>query len=274
MEHVLSGRRPIVAIALAALVLCGCDDRKQQQLVLQMERLKNELADMKAAAANNSVFMEDVQNKVMLLEDQVDSNRLMLTRVRVPRPELPVVRLTRNNAPPQVREEEPRRMTMDDLPDVNWGSLDGNPQLTMDNSAPSPSTEPEKKRKPFDSRPIEMYKQAFDLLQKKRHAEAVLAFERFLEQYSEHDYADNALYWLGETYYDTQDYRKALEYFGKVIRLYPEGNKVPDAILKSALSHNNVGDVASARDMMNLLLNHYPATRAAGIARKKLAELH
>ena len=273
LEHEVPVRRVSAALALVLVLSCGCNDRKHEQLILKMERLKSEISQLKSASTNNAVVMGDVQNKMMLLEDQVDSNRVMLTRVRMPRPQLPVVKLTRNGHHPPPPREELKPITMDDVAVMNWGAAAPQVGLEMTTAEVAPP-EPRKERKPFDSRPIELYKHAFGMLKDKRHAEAVLAFERFLEQYSEHDYADNALYWLGETYYDTQDYKKALQYFGKVIRLYPEGNKVPDAILKSALSHNNVGDVPAARDMMNHLLAHYPGTRAAGIARKKLAELH
>ncbi len=136
--------------------------------------------------------------------------------------------------------------------------------------APPTAAPPVRERKRFDSRPIELYKHAFAQLQEKNHQEAIDSFDGFLEQYPNHDYSDNALYWMGEAYYDVQNYGKALECFQKVVTLYPSGNKVPDALLKSGLCYAKSGDPATAKDIMGQLLAAYPASRAANIAQKKL----
>jgi tol-pal system protein YbgF len=107
-------------------------------------------------------------------------------------------------------------------------------------------------------------------LKKKLHDDAVASFELFLEQYPNHDYSDNALYWMGEAYYDRQMYPQALSCFDKVVTLFPTGNKVPDALLKSGLCYANSGDPASARQVMDQLQKHFPGTRAATIAQQKL----
>jgi len=255
-------------LLILGLSLGACEDR-QELLTRQMEETKRELAGLKSTSANNAVVMEDFHNKLLLIEDQVDSNRLMLSRMSAPRPVLPVVKL----APVKEEEEMPRpEVTMADIPGLQFQMLDDSGQVLEESptaqSAPEANTE-ESVKKPFDSRPIVMYKQAYELLKNKQHAEAILAFEQLLEQYPDHDYSDNALYWMGEAYYDTQNYKKAVACFEKVVALYPDGNKVPDAMLKSGFSYCNMGQTNLANETMTQLVSHYPRTRAANLAQKK-----
>jgi len=276
-----------VVLATVTGVLChgGCDDRSGQ-VARQLEALRLELAQLKAASANNTVVIEDLQNKVLLLEDQVDSTRLLLSRTPASLPALPVVKL----APPtedDVQDEKP--LTMADVPEMRFDEL-GETGLLVDMSGsesarsatvaaggtqrPAQAKNPAAgSRRAFDSRPIELYKQAFSLVEQKRHSEAVAAFDEFLDQYPEHDYADNALYWMGEAYYDSGNFAAAQDCFDKVVALYPSGNKVPDSMLKSALCHANTGNTSMAREGMERLVASFPSTKAASIARERLTQL-
>src|SRR5690606_41944752 len=49
-------------------------------------------------------------------------------------------------------------------------------------------------------------------------------------------YAPNARYWLGESYYVTQNYDLALEQFQLLYQRYPDHDKAPGALLKIGLS--------------------------------------
>jgi len=122
----------------------------------------------------------------------------------------------------------------------------------------------------FDSRPLQLYKSALKALQQKQHAAAIEEFDLFLEQYPDHDYADNSLYWMGEAYYDLKDYGKALDCFEKLVTFYPDGNKVPDASLKAALSHRHLGDDVAPREVARQLQGRFPSTTAAAIAKERL----
>ena len=54
------------------------------------------------------------------------------------------------------------------------------------------------------------YDQAFQALKELRYADAAEDFQAFLDQYPGSEYADNAQYWLGESYYVTRNYDIAL----------------------------------------------------------------
>ena len=95
-----------------------------------------------------------------------------------------------------------------------------------------------------------MYQQALDHLRGGRHDEAVASFRGFVKQHPQHDLADNAQYWLGECFYDRKDYSTALREFRRVAEKFPQGNKVPDALLKVAFSYLALGSARPARETL------------------------
>ena len=57
-------------------------------------------------------------------------------------------------------------------------------------------------------------------------------FKQFLVTFPDSELADNAQYWLAESYYASQQFEQALADFEVVINDYPRSRKVPDALLK------------------------------------------
>jgi tol-pal system protein YbgF len=121
--------------------------------------------------------------------------------------------------------------------------------------------------------PVTLYKASYQSLTRREHAASIAGFERFLELFPEHDYADNAQYWLAEAYYDQRDWKTALAEFRKVVKRYPDGNKAPDALLKIGYCYAKLGDLDSARDVLTQVIEIYPKTEAARLAEKRLDEM-
>ena len=99
------------------------------------------------------------------------------------------------------------------------------------------------------------------------------AFLTFLKDYQDHHLADNAQYWIGESYYTERNYEMALLAFQRVIEDYPRGNKVPDAMLKVALSLKELGRMEEAKKALVKLIQEYPSSEAATIARNRLRNM-
>jgi tol-pal system protein YbgF len=94
-----------------------------------------------------------------------------------------------------------------------------------------------------------------------------------MEKFPKTDLTDNAQFWIGESYYSENNYEKAILEYEKVIKNYPEGDKVPHALLKQGLSFLKLGDKASARLLFQQIMKDYPNTNQARIAKAKLAEI-
>ena len=78
----------------------------------------------------------------------------------------------------------------------------------------------------------DFYKLAYGLVESGQTRAARILFEEFLEKWPKDDYSDNALYWIGESYYAEKNYRKAALTFQRVRKDFKRGDKAPDSLLK------------------------------------------
>jgi tol-pal system protein YbgF len=117
------------------------------------------------------------------------------------------------------------------------------------------------------------YAAAYDLFKDEKFDKSREAFDGFLKQYPDTEFSDNAQYWLGECYYFEKKYEKAIVEYDKVIKNFPEGNKVPFALYKQGLSFLNLGEKASGKLLLQQVARDYPDTSQARMAREKLLEI-
>ena len=117
------------------------------------------------------------------------------------------------------------------------------------------------------------YQTAFDMISARRYAEAGTAFETFLAQFPTSPLADNAQYWLAETYYVRGQFAEALPEFRKVIEQYPQSAKLPDALLKLGYCQIELGDRNAARTSLQEVMRQFPDTTAARLASQRLSSL-
>jgi len=114
-------------------------------------------------------------------------------------------------------------------------------------------------------------KQAFD---KNKFEPARIGFNRFITKYPDSENADNALFWIGETYFREKNYKKAILEYQKVIEKYPKGNKVAAALLKQGLAFNHIGEGSNAKLILSELIRRFPKSKEADIARTNLNKIN
>jgi tol-pal system protein YbgF len=119
----------------------------------------------------------------------------------------------------------------------------------------------------------EAYDTALAVLREGRYAEAAQAFNRFLVDYPGSDYADNASYWLGETYYVTRDFDRSLATFKGLLEQYPNSSKAADSRLKMGYIFYEKKDWAAARQALNAVVSSYPGSTAARLAGDRLKKM-
>lgn len=110
-------------------------------------------------------------------------------------------------------------------------------------------------------------KQAYD---KGDFSTAREGFLKLLNEFPKSENADNAQFWIGETYYSEKWYEKAILEYQKVIEKYPKGNKVTASLLKQGFAFFNLGDKSNARLILSELIKKYPKSNEAKIAERKL----
>lgn len=119
---------------------------------------------------------------------------------------------------------------------------------------------------------LTLYKDALSAYRAGKYTDAYTGFQSFLESKPSQDYVDNALYWLGECQFGMGNLDGSVGYFQRVISETPDGNKVPDAMLKMSLAFERQGKVDSAKETLQKLTSQYPTTHAGQLGAQKLNE--
>jgi tol-pal system protein YbgF len=117
------------------------------------------------------------------------------------------------------------------------------------------------------------YGEAFDALKAGKYPDAIAGMQEFLAKHPNHPLADNAQYWLGQTYYVTRDYERAIAAFAAVGVRPTDPSKTPDALLKKGLSEIELKRPDAARATLADLVNRFPNSEAARTARERLKSL-
>jgi len=117
------------------------------------------------------------------------------------------------------------------------------------------------------------YDQAFQALKELRYADAAEDFQSFLDQFPNSEYADNAQYWLGESYYVTRNYDIALTAFQDLLDQYPDSPKAPDALLKIGYTHYELEQWDSARAALTQVQENYPDSTLSRLAENRLRSM-
>jgi len=117
------------------------------------------------------------------------------------------------------------------------------------------------------------YQLAFDLLTNGRYVESAQAFDQFLAIFPSSPLADNAQYWLAETYYVQRQFTTALPTFQAVIDSYSDSSKLPDALLKIGFCHYELQQWDAARAALRRVAREFPDTTAARLASQRLDRL-
>ena len=115
-----------------------------------------------------------------------------------------------------------------------------------------------------------IYGAAFDVLKAGRYDESARLFQDFLQQFPQGSLVPNALYWLGESYYATQNYEMALQQFRGLLERFPANDKAPGALLKLGLSQYGMGLQADAESSLAEVGRRYPGSEAAQTAADRL----
>lgn len=142
------------------------------------------------------------------------------------------------------------------------------PPPAVKDSAPSVHGDPGLLAQSGDERGA--YDTAFNALKAGQYVESARLFQAFLGNFPGGAYAPNALYWLGESYYVTQNYQLAQEQFQALLDRYPTHDKAAGALLKIGLAQFGLKQVDAAERTLADVAARYPGTDAARTASDRL----
>ncbi len=102
---------------------------------------------------------------------------------------------------------------------------------------------------------------------------ARIQFENFINKYPDSANADNARYWIADSFYVEKWYEKAILEYQEVLDSYPNSNKLAAARLKQGYAFAELGEIANARLILKELIKEHPDSNEAKYAIEKLKHL-
>jgi tol-pal system protein YbgF len=262
----------VLAAALASPVFPASDqsveqrlDRIERQLegrglidlLNQVEKLQSDVQQLRGDIEVQNHQLEDMQRRQRELYLDVDRRLQQLETGHAPAaatemPSLPATEYPGASTPPPSAAPPPETV------------------------APPPPAPPAGAPAAAPANPAEEqaeYEKALSILREGRYAEAVMAFNQFLVNHPDSTYSDNAYYWLGETYYVTRDFDRALATFNKLVESYPQSPKLAGAKLKIGYIYYEKKNWAAARQVLNALVTGYSGSTEARLAEERLQRM-
>ena len=117
------------------------------------------------------------------------------------------------------------------------------------------------------------YDESFILVRRGEYDQAIEGFREFLKHCAEHENAENAYYWIGESYYSQEKFVEAIAEFEYLIDNYKSSVNVSRAIYKAARSNQELGKADIAKKLYQQLIDDYPESLEASQAKDRLRDM-
>lgn len=225
-----------------------------QQLQGQVEELRHELQQMQQRGRDQYI---DLDSRLGRLEGRAPTGAAGTVGAGSAAPPLQDIQLgaTPPPAPPLVPA----------TPAGATANIDPADLPTDSDLSAAPVADPAAEKAAYDA--------AFGALRDGRYDESARSFQAFVQQYPNSELAGNAYYWLGESYYVTQNYQLALEQFQTLLARFPNGQKAPDALLKVGYCQYELKQWEQAQATLDEVVRRYPDTTVSRLAEGRLRAL-
>lgn len=183
--------------------------------------------------------VDDINVRISTLGQEVEALRMSIPLLTVAPPAPAPVEPVDPNAPPPVAQVPP--------------------------PPPPPST--------AGLSPTRMYETAFADYAAGQWSLAVTGFDAFLKTFPRSEMADDARFYIGETYFAQSRFADAIAAYNQVIQNYPGTNSVPLAYYKRGLAQQRLGDLEAARASWETAIMNFPDSDAGRLAKQNLDRL-
>jgi tol-pal system protein YbgF len=102
---------------------------------------------------------------------------------------------------------------------------------------------------------------------------AIAGFETFIKAFPRSEQADQAQYYIGESYLLDNKYEQAVAAYDRVVTNYPTGDQVPLAYYKRGIALLNLKQTDRARESWETIIKQFPDSDASRLAKQGLDRL-
>jgi len=257
-------RPAVIAVLLSLAVVAASPARAAnkdiERLQVQIAALQGQLADMQRRSAEN---VAEVRRLTELVAQQ---NALLTRSIDDEKARDEAVATTLKDLGDRIAEVMERldalRVAGNVAAPVEAGSgLAPAPPEGVDPSAAAAASVPA---------PRELYSQAYADFARGNYDLAIQGFTEYMKYYPDTDFTDNAQYWIGECLYGKKEYAEAIEAWNTLFRDFETSDKVPDGRVKKGMALERLGRRSQALVEYRYVVDRYPASPAARIARERL----
>ena len=115
---------------------------------------------------------------------------------------------------------------------------------------------------------IDLYKEALELFEVSRYAEALEVFRDLIISFPEGTYSADAYFWSGELYLVQEQLEDAREHYLVVTEKFKDHDRVADCLYKLGVIEKLLLNDEAANSYFSRLISEYPDTGAAELAKK------
>jgi tol-pal system protein YbgF len=208
------------------------------------------------AFADEKLLIDGLAGDVRIVRERLDETNVRLTslsqeleglRVSIPMPSAPPPDTSSTSAAPTAPTAPP-----------------GAPPTAS--VTPPPTTNPANPGMP----PQRVYDMAWADYVGGQWSLAIGGFEAYLKSFPKSELADNAQYYIGESYFADNKFKEAIAAYDIVIESYPGTDAVPDAYYKKGLALQRLNRSDEAREAFEFLVKTYPDSDAGRLAAQRL----
>jgi tol-pal system protein YbgF len=119
----------------------------------------------------------------------------------------------------------------------------------------------------------QLFDEAYKRYQASQWEESRRLFRTFITRFNRDDRADNAQYWIGQSYFEERKYAAAIAEFKKVIDNFPTSDAVDGAMYGMALAFVELKYCTEGEAYLQDLTKRYPRSALVEKAHKKIREI-
>ena len=228
-------------VILVALAVSACSGRKVENELPPEDTAKDKrIESLTSALSRAQSRIEEMDARLAAISDKVDATRLTVDN------------LTGGGLGSKALKTEPVGAAREHS--AKSPGLDDE-QLSNDDENPSE----ERKAKQAEGRillrmdtALTDFIKAMRLFKAGKYTEAELSFNHFTEQYPEHVMAGSAQFYSGESYYMMNEFKLAINEYGKVISTFSSSPRVASAMVRLSQCYEQTGNSGEAARTLTL----------------------
>jgi tol-pal system protein YbgF len=282
----------VFCILFTVIVLSGCVSTTDFEAVRgdasqsrkELSELKKDVNNLKAKTAD--VIKEDdfrafrenqgeIQTRVseteknlQVLSGKFDENKYSIEKtLKNTASEMTLIKAQIANIEDQIKQMKNKLNNLDAQQTVGRKETEG----LKGESPQEQSQKPVKQAASKDK--VSLYEEAYDAFKDKKYKGAREKFEAFVKEFPQDELADNAHFWIAETYYGEKDFEAAILAYEAVLKKYPKSEKAVGALLKQGFAFIEMGDKKTGKTILEKVMELYPSSREAELAKKKIDEI-